>query len=300
MKLINLVNVANATLTLLNHGQDMNSLTTSDSSNTKQPSEDHDLLQIKQIQDSRNADKSIQEEAALDQEYYLRASLNSLDIKKDQKGVVCTLEAKLRHPKSADAVEGTYKMKRADWLMIEKGEEDAIRDHDDYCHQQLDRTGSTATNPGGEGWCTYEDIIGESGNHYDVFTLENIAGVTSTFILSHWYVHPCSNSIDRFNRHYNHFFGNEEELENEGEGKGDGEDKGKGSKAAVLTVTNKGKNIILNPENGWSHADQMDEVTREIVKKKNNRSLGHEGKMSISVHCNEDCDCTAGEAIVLS
>jgi hypothetical protein len=276
MNLRNFLNATNAVVQgiLYNQGQDMNSLTASDSSNNmdeiktyiKMPSKDHSLLRSKQT--------SKQEEVTVEEGHDFRNPFNSVDNNnKQEKEVVCTLEAKLRHPKSADAAyEATYKIKRADWLMIEN--------HDNYCHQQLDLGGRTMTNPGSEGWCTYQDMVEEeNGNHNDIFTLETIPGITSTFVLSHWYVHPCSKSIDRFNRHNSQFLENIQD-----------------SQAAVLTISNKAKDVELSPENGWSHSNEME----KIAKKNNDRSLGHEGKISISVNCDKDCDCSVRGVNVLA
>lgn len=64
--------------------------------------------------------------------------------------------------------------------------------------------------------------------------------------------------------------------------------------APDLVIKNKVKDVFVGSEEGWSHPVDID-VTTHTVDKKGNHAPNpeYEGRFSVSVSCDENCDCVA-------
>ena len=204
----------------------------------------------------------------------------------------CTLIAKLGHPYDVPN-DAPYKGYHYDWLEVSKYKYD---DDDYYYEQYYDDAyyneeyyedyydGTWCDSWTSAPWCEYENSVpGQTGayiqnvddDYYedmDLLTKEKITTVnmvgTSYFSVYHWF-NDQDYYIDDASWAGDHMM------------------------AAKLTIWNKTKKVMLNPQGGWSHPVDFNTPTHVD----GNINPDYDGYFYIEVSCSSTCDCTVSAPI---
>ena len=144
-------------------------------------------------------------------------------------------------------------------------EDDGEVKHDDIIF--MNREGlTTFCNPQNHPeWCNHEVV-----DEFDIFTLPDASSTTTEIKVAHWY-----NTGELYNQYATWMSASK-------------------TAPAVLTITNKSKDVKVSPDEGFSQPKDMEaKLLQKDKKVKKNRPTEHESIFSVSVTCTKACHCTA-------